>query len=260
MSGAQASGGVYIYGVVHREPFQDGDNSLDVAAVGDGGSAVRTVEYRDLAAIVSDFPADRCDVTRENVLAHQRVLERAMERSDVLPAAFGLVAENDADVREKLLRPEFEDLHRALDSLRGRVELELKVLWNREALFSEIVEESDEIATLRDSIAGLSPEATYYERINLGEMVAAEIDRRSDQVAEEVLDALQPLSVETRLNENLTDMTVLNASFLVEKKDVPDFDARVQELGARSLGRLNFHYVGPLPPYSFVDVSLSLEE
>lgn len=261
MSQTQTShnGGVYVYGITHSDPLQRANDLLDVSGVGDTTTAVRTVQYRDLAAIVSDCPAEGCDVTRENLLAHQRVLEQAMTLSDVLPAAFGLVAESDADVCERLLRRGFDQLHGDLDYLRERVELELKALWNREALFSEIAEGSDAIRALRDSITGRRPETTYYERLNLGEMTAAEIDHRSEQVAEQVLDVLEPLSVEIRLNENLTDMMVLNASFLVEKRDVRDFDAHIQDLGRTYSGHLTFRYVGPMPAYSFVDINLSWE-
>jgi len=122
--------------------------------VGGPDVQVRTVEYGDLAAVVSDAQTTVYDVTRDNLMAHQRVVEESMGRSDVLPVAFGTVARDDYDVREKLLRRERDALHDHLAYVRGRVELGLKVLWSRDRLFSEIVAERDDIRSLRDRIAG----------------------------------------------------------------------------------------------------------
>src|SRR5918911_906752 len=252
--------GTYIYCVARAQPFEKNGNSL-FATPGIGGhDKVRLVTYDDLAAVVSDAPRDGYDVTRENLLAHQRVITQAMTRSDVLPVAFGTVAESDQQVQERLLHGAADDLHRALAEVQGCIELELKVLWNEEPLFAEIVAENEDIRALRDSLAGQPPEATQYERIQLGERVAAALQRKSDAEAAWLLDALEPLAVATRVNENQTDMMLLNAAFLVDKSQEQAFDATVQALGAAQAGRQIFQYVGPLPPYNFVDLRVQWEE
>jgi Gas vesicle synthesis protein GvpL/GvpF len=250
----------YIYCVARAQPFEKNGNSL-FATPGIGGhDKVRLVTYDDLAAVVSDAPRDGYDVTRENLLAHQRVITQAMTRSDVLPVSFGTVAESDQQVQEQLLYGAADELHRALAEVRGCIELELKVLWNEERLFAEIVAENDDIRALRDSFAGQPPEATQYERIQLGELVAAAIQRKSEAEATSLLKALAPLAVATRVNDNLGDMMLLNAAFLVDKSREQAFDATVQALGAAQAGRQIFQYVGPLPPYNFVDLRLQWEE
>jgi hypothetical protein len=183
-----------------------------------------------------------------------------MTRSDVLPVAFGTVAESDQQVQEQLLRGAADDLHRALEEVRGRIELELKVLWNEERLFAEIMAENDDIHALRDSLADQPPEVTQYERIRLGELVAAALQRKSEAEAAALLDALEPLAVETRVNDNLGDMMLLNAAFLVDKSQEQAFDANVQALGEAQAGRQIFRYLGPLPPYNFVEIRLRWEE
>jgi hypothetical protein len=221
---------------------------------------VRLLTSDDLAAVVSDATRDDYAVTRENLLAHQRVITQAMTRSDVLPVAFGTVAESDQQVQEQLLRGAADELRRALEEVQGCIELELTVLWNEARLFAEIMAEDDDIRALRDSLAGQPPEATQYERIQLGERVAAAIQGKSDAEAASLLDALEPLAVETRVNQNQTDMMLLNAAFLVDKSQQQAFDARVQALSEAQAGRQIFQYVGPLPPYNFVDLRLQWEE
>src|SRR5438270_4351281 len=255
-----ANTGTYIYCVARTQPREKGEPPFATPGIGGRDQAVRIVQHGDLTAVVSDTPQDDYDVTRENVGAHLRVLTEAMTRSDVLPVSFGTVAESDQQVQEQLLHGAADDLHRALAEVRGRIELELKVLWNEERLFADIVAEHDDIRALRDSLAGEPPEATYYERIQLGERVAAAIQRKSEAEAASLLDALEPLAVETRVNKNLSDMMLLNAAFLVDKSQEQAFDATVQALGAAQAGRQIFQYVGPLPPYNFVDIRLHPEE
>ena len=55
-------------------------------------------------------------------------------------------------------------------------------------------------------------------------------------------------------------MMLLNAAFLVDRSQEPAFDARVHGLAQAQAGRLIFQYVGPLPPYNFVDIELQWEE
>ena len=254
-----SNAGTYIYCVARAHPFEN--DASPFATVGIGGhDRVRILTYDDLAAVVSDACQDQYDISRENLLAHQRVITQAMTRSDVLPVAFGTVAESDQQVQEQLLKREADALHQALDSVGGRIELDLSVLWNEERLFAEIVAENDDIRALRDSLAGQSPEATHYERIQLGEMIAAAIQRKSEAEAASLLDALEPLAVETRVNDNLSDMMLLNAAFLVDKSQEQAFDARVQALGEAQTGRQIFRYLGPLPPYTFVDIRVHWEE
>lgn len=251
--------GTYVYCIGNAQAFGQRQPALKSAGVGGRDVAVRTVECGDLAAIVSDAPMSAFEITRDNLVAHQRVVEESMGHSDVLPVAFGTVARDDRDVRETLLRREHDALQDHLAYVHRRVELGLKVLWNREHLFAEIVEDRDDIRRLRDYVAAQPPESAYYERIQLGELTNAAILDKRDRAAETLLNGLRPLAVDVQENRLLTDMMILNASFLVERDDVRAFDARVQRLGEVNADRLVFQYVGPLPPYSFVNINVSWE-
>jgi len=252
--------GIYVYGVAQARPFNSGGAHIKTAGIGERGDAVRTVEYGDLVAIVSDSPKQRYELWREHVLAHERVLEEAMTYSDIVPAAFSSVAASDKEVAEQLLKRRFDELHRHLEYVQGRAQQGLKVLWNRERLFSEVVEENDDIRALRADIAGQSEDATYYARIQLGELTEATIDLKRDEEVTAIMDALQPLAVDTRVNQNFMEMMILNAAFLVDRSSEAAFDEKVRAMGEAHAGRLTFHYVGPLPPYDFVTLRLHREE
>jgi hypothetical protein len=238
----------YVYCVGYAEPRRNEGHPYSTPGIGGRTDTVRTVEYADLAAVVRDSHKIRYEISRENLVAYQRVLAEAMERSDVLPMAFGIVARSNQDVQEQLLKPEFDELHRYLAYNRGRIELELQVRWDRGTLFSEIVAENDEIRVLRDNINRQSPDATYYDRIYLGELISAAVDHKREQEAESILERLQPLVAEMGLNGNLNETMILNASLLVDKIKEPAFSREIQALGTAEEGQLILRYLGPLPP------------
>jgi hypothetical protein len=251
--------GVYVYGVAPAAPYAAGVR-FEATGIGERGDPIRTVQHEDLVAIVSDSPRQRYELRREFILGHERVLEEAMTYSDLLPVAFSTVATRDEEVREKLLKRRFDELHGYLDYVRGRTQLSLKVLWNQERLFEEVVAENDQIQSLQYTIAGQPEAATYYDRIELGELTEATINYKHGVESQAILAALEPLAVESRVNKNFMEMMILNAAFLVDRSRETEFDATVRALGERNAGRLILQYVGPLPPYEFVNVTVRWED
>jgi len=245
----------YVYGVAPAEPFLNGHPPLRVPGIGGRGAPVRTVAFRDLIAVVSDVPGLSLDFSRENLLDHQRVLDEVLSRSDVLPFTFGTVADSDDEIRQVLLSGGFDALHEQLEFVRGCVELEVKALWEEQRLFAEIAQENEEVRALRDAIALLPDEEAAVEKISLGQLTEAEIESKSEWEADALLDVLEQHAVELLVSPNLKDTMLLNAAFLVERAREKEFDDVVDALAKANAGRLTFSYVGPLPPYSFVNLA-----
>ena len=254
------STGTYIYCIGRADAFDQAGAAVQAKAIGEAGDVVRTVTFMNLAAIVSDSSATRFDISRANTMAHQVVIEEAMRRSDILPVRFSTVAKSDEAVRERLLKRRFGELHGLLNYVEGRVELGLKVFWNRERLFGEVTAASERIRTLRDAIGTRPAEEMHYERIQLGQLTEEAINRKRERDADAILESLRPLAGETKVNKILTDMMVLNAAFLVERSHEQAFDATVNALDRAEEGRLLLKYVGPLPPYNFVNLVVRWEE
>jgi hypothetical protein len=249
----------YVYGVAAAEPFRNGHPDFRVPGIGGQDAPVRTIPFEDLVAVVSDVPGSRFDLTRENLLEHQRVLDEVLKRSDVLPFSFGTVAGSDDEVREMFLQGAFDALHEQLASVRGCVELQLKVFWEQERLFAEIAEENHDVRALRDTIALLPAEEVASAKIALGQITEADIELKSAWEAEGVLEQLEAHAVDLLVSPNLSDTMLLNAAFLVERAREHEFDSAVYGLGAAQAERLIFSYVGPLPPYSFIDLTFGTE-
>jgi len=246
--------GRYIYGIIRRPPV------LSLSFTGIDDKPVKIVPFENLAAIVSESPVRRYDVTRENTLKHEWVIEQVMEFYTVLPVRFGTVAASEDDVRLKLLRRQFGSLHGMLKRMDNKVELSVKVSYNRERIFAKLLEDDPELRLLRDTLSKRSEAESRYERIQLGQMVEQALAAHRAQDAKQVIEVLRPLAVEVRESLTQGDMMVSNAAFLVDKRRESVFDARVQSLDEEYDGLLNFRYVGPLPPFSFVTLVVNWDD
>ncbi len=73
-------------------------------AIGIGGhdAPVQTIEYKDIAAVVSEVSDDHFEKTDENVLSHQRVVQKVFDKEMGVPLPFATVKENSDDVRQLL--------------------------------------------------------------------------------------------------------------------------------------------------------------
>jgi hypothetical protein len=247
---AAGGGTVYVYGVVSAS------DQGSVAATGVRESAVRTVARGELAALVSDLDVEALAAARE-VRAHWRVLEEAAKSTTVLPVRFGTVMESDRAVREDLLEPHEERLGGLLRDLAGRVQLSVKGDYDEDELLRDVVRSSPAIEERRARVRSLPGDAGYYERIALGEMVAAAVERRREEDSQLVLQRLEPLAVAARAEAPAGAEGAFDVAFLVERDGMATFSAAVAKLGDDIGDRIRLRYVGPLPPYSFVDAELT---
>jgi hypothetical protein len=245
-------GVVYVYGVVAAA------DAASIAHTGVEGSPVRAVSEGDLAALVSDVGGGALAAARE-VRAHWRVLEAVSAQATVLPVRFGTVMHDDDAVREQLLAANGERLAVLLAELVGRVQVGVKGTYQQDELLRGVVAGSPKIAALRRRIEGLPDDAGYYERIRLGELVAAEVERSRDEDLARAFARLEPLAVAARQEGLGTPDAAFNLAFLVERERLDEFSAAVTALIEELGDRVAVRYVGPLAPYSFADVELAAE-
>ena len=244
--------GKYVYCIIKSE------QPLAFGALGIGAEPahVQTVNYRDLAAVVSSTSLVVQDPTRDNVLAHQRVNETVMQQHTVIPMSFGTVFKTDDDIIE-LLRSAYEAFTDVLNKMEDKFEFGLKVLWDRDQIIREIEEEDEDIRRLKGEISSQKG-STYFARMQYGRLIDAALQARSERYVAEIFEALRDVSVASRSNKPIGDRMIMNAAFLVSRDTEEAFDARVRDIGSR-YDKLTFKYTGPWPPYNFVNIRLKLE-
>ncbi len=256
MAEPEAKTGQYVYCII-RCPEQ---REFTTRGIGERGDVVRTVCYQDLAAVVSSSPAVEYDNSRRNMMAHTLVLEEVMREYSMLPARFCTLAPSANAIVEQVLKRRFGEFSGLLNDMNGMVELGLKAFWYEEVIFQEVLNENQPIRQLRDSLMCRRPEQTYYERIRLGELIESAMWKKRDDDAARILGPLTPLAHECRTNKVITDRMVINAAFLVDGDRQPEFDAAVTKLDEEMGKRLTFKYVGPVPPYNFVNIVVKWDE
>lgn len=239
---------VYVYGVARAAEKTD----VRAPGVGANGDGVRRVVHGELAALVSDVESGPL-VAARGLRAHWRVLEEAASEATVLPVRFGTVMEDENAVVERFLDPQHDHLVAQLAALTGKVQLSVKAFYDEDQLMRRVVEGSPAVAQLRQRVRGRPKAATYYDRIELGELVAKEVERARERDASMVFDRLEPLAVAARRDAPGTPDAAVNAAFLVERSKVDEFSKAVAKLADEVEGRMRVRYVGPLPPYGFTE-------
>lgn len=261
--------GLYLYCLIRDgtgDPF--GRGGLSAECIDGHSSKVRTASFLDLSFVVSESPKRYYDPTRANLMAHQKVIEAVMEKGlKPLPVRFGTVARQFAstaaeDRVAQLLRRRFGEFQGLLGDMEDKVELGLKAFWRKERLFDEIVSENRDIRVLRDRLTATAPQGVAWrnEGLRLGTMVSNAMAAKREQDAKRIVSALRPIAYDYKTNKVSTDMMILNGAFLVCKERVIAFDAAVADLDERYGERMRLKYVGPLPPFNFIEIVIHWEE
>src|SRR5437867_2901533 len=190
--------------------------------IGGRGDDVYTVHHKELAAVVSRTPLMVYDPTRENALAHEHVNEVVMIDNGItpVPMSFGTVFKTESDIVE-FLKDTYDALRDVLQKMQGKLEFGLKITWNREEVLVEL--------------------------------------ERSNEYVAEVYGHLRDTAIASRPMKTIGDKMIMNAAFLVERDRADEFDQKVQGIGHKHEGKLQFRYTGPWPPYNFVTIRLQLE-
>lgn len=244
----------YVYGVIETHD----DMSFQTDAVVGGVGTVDTVRLEGLGLLVSGIDKPKVRPSRRNMLAHTKVLEEIMHRHDVLPLRFGTVID-DRDHARRLLDEYKDVLFEGLHSVKGAVEMGVKITWDQATLMQQLVEEDDDIRALRDAIAGRSEQETYYERIEIGRMIEAGVKARSEQVAQDTHAVLQPIGRDYVISESKDDMVALDSAYLVDKDKIPVLEAALEEKTEPYSDALAASLIGPVPPYNFVNLRIDAD-
>ena len=246
--------GKYVYCIIRN------DRLREFGEIGIGsGARVYTVNHNDLAAVVSDTPIVIYDPTRENVLAHEFVNETVMREFTLIPMSFGTIFRSENDVRA-LLNSTYQAFTDVLDKMQDKIEFGLKILWDRDSVVAAIERDNDEIRRLKDEITRNAASSTYFARMQLGRLVEAAMEEASNRYVNDIHEQLKDVSVASRSSKVIGDRMILNAAFLVDRKDEKAFDERVKAISLQYEDLLTFKYTGPWPPYNFVNIKLKLEK
>jgi len=212
------------------------------------GEPARLFACEGLAAVVSRFDEAPAPVTREHLLAHNRVNAQVLASVTPLPFRFGTLT--DEPRLTAYLRERAPDLRALLARVRGGVEMSVKLMWQASAgAASEAPAQSGGGAATGTAFLLAKRRALLGEeeaRRRAGEL-AAWLDARTSDLARDS---------ETRLHP--AETIVVRAAHLVARESVADYRERLRALRAERPD-LRFLTSGPWPPYSFSDTGQNRE-
>jgi Gas vesicle synthesis protein GvpL/GvpF len=238
--------------VVHLYGVTTPDASPPKGLRGRQDADLRLVTDDRLAVIVSDVDAE-APAGRKDLLAHAHVLEAYADRANVIPMQFGIALPDDDMVREQVLEQDRESLEGLLTSFDGLLQLTVQAFHHEEAALREVMRRRPDLVAARDQMRTFPETATQGRQVELGQAVAAALEDLEEEDRLVMLDALAPLTVAVAEHDGGGAHEVLHAAFLVERDAQPEFDEAVTRLREDNEERMRIRYVGPQPPYSFLE-------
>ena len=249
--------GKYIYCIIGTKQ----ERNFGPLGIGGRGDEVLTIGYDDLSMVVSSHFLTKLVVNRENMLAHEKVIEEVMKEFDsVLPVRFSTIASNADEIRN-LLDRRYREFRNLLKDMDHKVELGVKGIWrNIGIIFKEITEENREIKKLKEKIQNDIGKKNTQAKMEVGKMVEKALAKKKDIEAEGIVDALRRTAFDCKLNKTTGDEMFINAAFLVDKGREKEFDNIMDDLSEEYKDRIKFMYAGPLPVFNFVNITIYPEE
>ncbi len=228
---------------------------------GIGGGRVYTVPEGDISAVVSDTEIMNFDRFEKNELLrhgvrHQQILEALLKKYDVVPFSFGMIVPGKEELN-KLLKDVYLQFKVALQRIRGKVEFAIQIAWDEQKVIEEILKNDRELVQMRDQ-AALQGAKTAGLRLEVGKRIFGEVEKQRKKYLEDIKAVFRESWHDMQAGKLLEKDMIGNLALLVGKDEEPLLDATMHELGARYAATLKFKYIGPMAPYSFVAMNISI--
>ena len=242
--------GKYLYALVEDSTPPSGLTGVD-------GATVTTIAAGSVAAVVSDCAAGRLRPERRKLAAHFDVLKALMKDRTILPMAFGLVADDDKQVRA-ILTQNRSTFAAQLRRFQGKVEMDLKLTWDVPNIFEFFVATQPELRAMRDKVFAHG-RPTQDRMMDLGRFFESTLDevRMIHRIA--LLRAITPNVAEVKELKPKAESEIVNLAILVESGSRTQFEAGVN-VAAGAFGEdIVFELTGPFPPHNFVEMRLAFD-
>ena len=224
-------------------------------------AAVRALQYKELAAIVSEVMMAKMPVSNESVLRHAAVIEAVRKEQTVLPMRFSSIFNNDAAVLE-FLKNRYAAFVSDLERLHDKLEMGIlviqkkKYVQNTEFTQSGVEQEFGVSGQSTESpISDLqSPASTGMSYLQQRRIYYASQDENDEWVNEIVKTChaqFEGICVKHKRDIHTSFSQGVSLNYLIHKDSLSKFKQRFNDLKS-GLHELQFLCSGPWPPYHFV--------
>lgn len=214
---------------------------------GIGGAMIQVISCGAINAVVSEHGSERAEVTRDNVIAHEEIINRALAGATPIPCRFGTIV-TAGDLRNYVYSHNSK-LETLFAKVRGAVEMNIRVIRDKTAIKGE----SAVAVSATQSRETLSPGRAFLlsrQREIRGDET---LRKDADEIASWLDDRLSDLARETSMSVRPAEALVIKAAHLVERSQIDLYRERVRSVRKERID-LRFMMSGPWPPYSFADL------
>lgn len=245
----------YLYAITDR--CESGEQDLGLLGL-DGLSPARVVAHAGLGCVVSSHLGDdprtvARDRLFRHLLRHQQIVEAVMRERTVLPVKFGTIVEDPSEIA-LFLEQARDSLAGALESARGKIEVEVAATWDLVPALEAVRRETVVAGAIKVLAAADNPSTV--DKVRLGRLVKVAMDCRKDTYREMILARLGPLAHGVVSNALLSEELIMNVAFLIDRARQREFDRQILELDRLTGNEIRLRTIGPLPPYSFHTVDV----
>lgn len=204
--------------------------------------------------MVSAVPFEEVQPNVANITAHQRVVEASRSMGATIPVRFGVIFKTEEGIR-KFLAQRTGEYKSKLAMFRDADEFGIKVVLDKDGLarIKKLVEEdSASVKKMKSEISSSTEGTAYFLKMKMDETLKHETLKRIEKLAKDVHAELSKSVKGSSLLKIEDPQIILNAAYLVRRKDLDNFNAAIGNLKKtyESAG-LIFHMSGPWAPYSF---------
>jgi len=256
----------YIYSIVKNpKPFDSTQGSafrFSEAIFGINNRDIILVPYRDIAAAVSNTHIvsfdkfDKKELTQV-IGVHEQVNADLVKKHDLIPMRFGMVAESTEDIRN-ILAKAYIQFKAALERVAGKAEFVVQIFWNENNVLEKLVQENIEIQKLKKETESRGKILGFSSKMKLGKAIFEALESYRKEYIKDILSNLAASFPNFSTGKLLDKEIIMNHSFLVGKTEESALELRLNQLAEKYKGELKFKYIGPMAPYSFTVINLSL--
>jgi hypothetical protein len=225
--------GKYVYCIIAGN---EGRNFGPIG-IGKREDIVSTIGFNDISAVISSSLVTKYVINPENLTAHEKVIEKVMKDYTVLPVRFCTIANSAEEVRTFLRRRygEFKGMQK---------------------VFAEIAIQDPQVKERKRMADEQTGGHDTGEKIALGKAVKASLEEKKTHEGDQVLNQFKRVALDIRRNDLVGDDMFLNAVFLIDRAREKQFDYLVGDVAEKYKERVHFKYVGPAPPFNFVNIEM----
>lgn len=258
---------LYAYGVIEASQQIDlsplvsitGSRDLRLHRVGRTAAIVGPVGAAEFGSAALKRNLEDFEWLESRARAHESVLSEVLERTDVIPFRFLTIFRDDSSI-EGMLAERQHRFTSTLETLKGKVEMGVKLYVSPTQLREWVRGSDDRIVPLRPAVGQTGPGRSYFADRKAEERVAVAADDLIEESARLLYRACGDLASDSKIlrpqNKELSgrsDPMVLNAGYLVDRESAGPFERRVAKVGSDLSDKgFDIEVTGPWPPHNFV--------